>query len=231
MAEDKEKSPIRVVTVTMSDTRKRSNDESGRALVEELTLGGVKHVRHVILKEEPRFLQELVRSVSTDNVADAMVITGGTGITPRDTTYEALKEIFDKDIAGFGETFRRLSWDEIGPHSILSRASAGVVNECLVFSLPGSTRAVCLGVRALILPILHHAVDLAMGRATHVPAPPSGSLLPNYSPSMSSPSMSQALSPALAPKVSEAPAPSGQTSPVPPHPSQKPTSRPRTDED
>jgi molybdenum cofactor biosynthesis protein B len=180
MGHEAEKRVIRVLTVTMSDTRKRSNDESGRALVEEMTSSeGIKHVRHVILKEEPRFLQELVRSVSTDNAADAVIITGGTGITPRDQTYEALQEIFDKDIVGFGETFRRLSWEQIGPHSILSRASAGVVNECLVFSLPGSTRAVRLGVRELILPVLHHAVDLAMGRSTHVPtkppAPPSSS--------------------------------------------------------
>jgi molybdopterin adenylyltransferase len=166
---------IRVLTVTMSDTRKRANDESGRALVEELVQGGVKHVRHVILKEEPRFLQELVRSASTDNAADAFVITGGTGITPRDNTYEALREIYEKELIGFGETFRRLSWDQIGPHSLLSRASAGVVNECMVFSLPGSTRAVRLGVRELILPILEHAVDLAAGRTTHVPhAPPPG---------------------------------------------------------
>ena len=172
MSNETGKPPIRVLTVTMSDTRKRSNDESGRALVEELVAGGVKHVRHVILREEPRFLQELVRSVSTDNAADAVVVTGGTGITPRDTTFEALREIFDKDIVGFGETFRRLSWEQIGPHSILSRASAGVVNECLVFSLPGSTRAVRLGVRELILPILGHAVDLAMGRSTHVPTAP-----------------------------------------------------------
>jgi molybdenum cofactor biosynthesis protein B len=159
----------------MSDTRKRSNDESGRALVEELVRGGVHHVRHVILKEEPRFLQELVRTASTDNAADAFVITGGTGITPRDNTYEALREIYEKELVGFGETFRRLSWDQIGPHSILSRASAGVVNECMVFSLPGSTRAVRLGVRELILPILEHSVELAAGRATHIatkPPPP-----------------------------------------------------------
>ncbi len=154
----------------MSDSRKRSNDESGRALVEDLVAGGVKHVRHVILKEEPRFIQELVRSVSTDNTADAVVITGGTGITPRDNTYEALLEIYDKHLIGFGETFRRLSWDQIGPHAILSRASAGVVNECVVFSLPGSTKAVRLGVRELILPILQHAVELAIGRSTHVPS-------------------------------------------------------------
>jgi molybdopterin adenylyltransferase len=186
MSGESARGAIRVLTITMSDTRKRSNDESGRALVEELGEDGIKHVRHVILKEEPRFLQELVRSVSTDNAADAIVITGGTGITPRDQTYEALHAIFDKHIVGFGETFRRLSWDQIGPHSILSRATAGVVNECLVFALPGSIRAVRLGVKSLILPILRHAVDLAAGRSTHVPtqrppppsddmdAPPSG---------------------------------------------------------
>ncbi len=179
MATESGKTPVRVLTVTMSDTRKRSNDESGRALVEELLAGGVQHVRHVVLREEKRFLQELVRSVSSDNAADAVVVTGGTGITPRDTTYEALLEIYDKHLIGFGETFRRLSWDQIGPHSILSRASAGVVNECLVFSLPGSTKAVRLGVKSLILPVLGHAVELAMGRSNHVPervppAPPSG---------------------------------------------------------
>ncbi len=177
MTTESGKAPVRVLTVTMSDTRKRSNDESGRALIDALVAGGVKHVRHVILKEEPRFLQELVRSVSTDNSADALVITGGTGITPRDTTYEALHGIYDKELIGFGEAFRRISYDQIGPHSILSRASAGVVNECMVFSLPGSTKAVLLGVQ-LILPILGHAVELAVGRTTHVPTmappPPSG---------------------------------------------------------
>jgi molybdopterin adenylyltransferase len=177
MTTESGKPPVRVLTVTMSDTRKRSNDESGRALVDDLVAGGIRHVRHVILKEEPRFIQELVRSVSTDNTADAVVITGGTGITPRDTTYEALLEIYDKHLIGFGEAFRRMSWDQIGPHSVLSRASAGVVNECVVFSLPGSTKAVRLGVQ-LILPIIGHAVELAVGRTTHVPsmmppAPPS----------------------------------------------------------
>jgi molybdenum cofactor biosynthesis protein B len=190
MASEHSISTVRVVTVTMSDTRKRSNDESGRVLVEELSSAErVKHIRHVILKEEPRFLQEFVRSVSTDNAAEAIVITGGTGITPRDVTYEALQAIFDKDIVGFGETFRRLSWEEIGAHAILSRASAGVVNECLVFSLPGSVRAVRLGVRQLILPLLHHAVDLAIGRSTHVHgSPPSGGTPSSGTPSVAAPS-------------------------------------------
>src|SRR5690348_10872340 len=111
MLEDRPNRQIRVLTITMSDTRKRANDESGRVLVEAVIEGGLTHVRHVILKEEPRFLQELVRSVATENQAECVIITGGTGITPRDRTFEALDEIFEQRIVGFGEAFRRLSWD------------------------------------------------------------------------------------------------------------------------
>ena len=177
MTEQRTSRQIRVLTITMSDSRKRANDESGRVLVELLVAGGLKHVRHVILKEEPRFLQELVRTVATENQAECVIVTGGTGITPRDRTFEALDAIFEQRIVGFGEAFRRLSWDAIGATAILSRASAGVVNECLVFSLPGSVRAVRLGVEQLILPVIEHAVDLAAGRSTHVhtqPPPPFG---------------------------------------------------------
>lgn len=173
MAEErKTKAQIRVLTITMSDTRKRANDESGRVLVEGVIEGGLKHVRHVILREEPQFLQELVRTVASENQADCVIVNGGTGITPRDRTFEALDAIFDKRIIGFGEEFRRLSWDQIGPHSILSRASAGVVDGCIVFSLPGSVRAVKIGVTELILPVIEHAVELALGHSTHVPTKP-----------------------------------------------------------
>jgi molybdopterin adenylyltransferase len=158
--------PIRVLTVTVSDSRKRETDDSGKALDEALSGAGFQIVRHVIVKDEPTFLRDLIRLTSNNNDADAIVLTGGTGITPRDSTYEALEAVFDKHIVGFGEVFRRVSFDEIGPHALLSRATAGVCNECLVFSLPGSTKAVRLGVK-LIIPILRHAVDLATGRQTH----------------------------------------------------------------
>jgi molybdenum cofactor biosynthesis protein B len=160
-------SPLRVLTVTVSDTRKRETDDAGKALDRELTSGGFQVVRHVIVKDEPEFIRTLVRLTATANEAEAIVLSGGTGITPRDNTFEALEAIFDKRIDGFGEAFRRISFDEIGPHSLLSRATAGVVNECLVFSLPGSTKAVILGVTRLINPVLRHAVDLACGRSTH----------------------------------------------------------------
>jgi molybdenum cofactor biosynthesis protein B len=159
--------PVRVLTVTVSDSRKRESDESGKALDRELTEAGFKVLRHVIVKDEPEFIRDLVRLTANGNEADAIILTGGTGITPRDNTYEALEGVFEKRIEGFGEAFRRISFDEIGPHSILSRATAGVYNECVVFSLPGSTRAVVLGVRKIIVPVLQHAVDLACGRSTH----------------------------------------------------------------
>jgi molybdenum cofactor biosynthesis protein B len=159
--------PIRVLTVTVSDSRKRETDDSGKALDRELTAAGFAVIRHVIVKDEPEYIKDLVRLTATSNQADAIVLTGGTGITPRDNTYEALQSVFEKKIDGFGEAFRRISFDEIGPHAILSRATAGTFNECVVFSLPGSTKAVVLGVRRLIVPVLRHAVDLAMGRSTH----------------------------------------------------------------
>src|SRR5580698_4677112 len=144
--------PIRVLTVTVSDSRKRETDDSGKALDRELTAAGFQVIRHVIVKDEPDYIRDLVRLAATGNEADAIVLTGGTGITPRDNTYEALESVFDKKIEGFGEAFRRISFDEIGPHSILSRATAGVFNECVVFSLPGSTKAVSLRLPRPIAP-------------------------------------------------------------------------------
>ena len=158
---------LRILTATVSDTRTRANDESGKVLDELLREGGHDIVRHVIVKDEPTFLQELVHGIADMNDADAIILTGGTGIAKRDQTHEALEAVFEKRIDGFGETFRRLSWDEIGPMAILSRATAGVVNGCVVFALPGSPSAVRLGVAKLILPVLRHAVDLAQGRTGH----------------------------------------------------------------
>jgi molybdenum cofactor biosynthesis protein B len=98
---------------------------------------------------------------------DAIVLTGGTGIAPRDRTIEVLEPLFEKTIPGFGEAFRRLSWDEIGANAILSRAVAGVVDGRVVIALPGSVSAVRLAVEKIIVPTLAHAVDLASGRHRH----------------------------------------------------------------
>lgn len=170
MSAPAEKHTLRILTGTVSDSRTRSNDESGKLLDELLKEAGITLVRHVIVKDEPVHIKELVRGVADDNEAETLILTGGTGIAKRDQTHEALEEIFDKRIDGFGEAFRRLSWDEIGARAILSRATAGVTNGLLVFSLPGSPNAVRLGVTKLILPILEHAVDLCQGRTKHRPS-------------------------------------------------------------
>jgi molybdenum cofactor biosynthesis protein B len=172
MSNDKPKTSIRIFTVTVSDTRTRDNDESGRLLGELLREAGHVIVRHAFIKDEPTFIQDLVRNMSDENTADAIILTGGTGISKRDNTFEALEAIFEKRMDGFGEAFRRLSWDEIGPRAILTRATAGVFNGALVFSLPGSPNAVRLGVSKLILPVLGHAVALAQGRTVHHPSQP-----------------------------------------------------------
>jgi molybdopterin adenylyltransferase len=158
----------RVVTVTVSDTRTDADDASGAALGEELASFTV--VRHVIVPDEPARIAELVRGVASGGEADAIVLSGGTGIAPRDCTCEAIEPLFDKRLEGFGEAFRRLSWDEIGPRAVLSRATAGTIGTCLVMALPGSTKAARLGARALVAPILAHAVDLLNGRTHHGPS-------------------------------------------------------------
>lgn len=157
--------PARIVTVTVSDTRTSADDISGKALREELADFDI--VRHEIVRDDPEHIVAVIRRVMEGDEAEVIVLTGGTGIAPRDQTFEAMESLFDKRLDGFGEAFRRLSWAEIGPRAILSRATAGTIGTRLVFSLPGSEKAVRLGARELIAPILQHAVDLAHGRTAH----------------------------------------------------------------
>lgn len=162
-------SKARFVTITVSDTRTLENDGSGRALAEELV--AFERVRHVILPDEPERIRAEVTAIVDAGEADAVILTGGTGIAPRDETYEAVEALFEKRLDGFGEAFRRFSWDEIGPRAILSRATAGIRGTCLIFSLPGSENAARLGAKKLIAPILGHAVDLVNGRTAHRKTP------------------------------------------------------------
>ncbi|MFO0658656.1 MAG: molybdenum cofactor biosynthesis protein B [Polyangiaceae bacterium] len=158
---------LRVVTVTVSDTRTEADDEGGKTLRTGLESAGFSVVRHAILRDEPNEIQALIDEVTTTQSADAIVLTGGTGISPRDRTYEAVSAKLDLTLDGFGEAFRRLSWDQIGPRSILSRATAGVARGVVVISLPGSVKAVELAVRELITPTLAHAVALVRGDTRH----------------------------------------------------------------
>jgi molybdenum cofactor biosynthesis protein B len=159
---------VRVATVTVSDTRSLADDESGARLRERIEASGATVTLHRIVRDEPTALRALVEQICDDDLADAIVTTGGTGIAARDTTIEALEALFEKRLDGFGEAFRRLSWEEIGPRSVLSRAAAGTVHGRLVVALPGSPRAVVLGVDRVLAPILGHAVGLLRGeRPSH----------------------------------------------------------------
>lgn len=155
---------VRVATLTLSDTRTEENDEGGKLLGSLLSAAGFRLASHAILREEPSLLRETLLHLTGLDVADAVIITGGTGVAPRDRTIEAITPLFQKTLDGFGEAFRRLSWDEVGPRSVLSRATAGVVRQRLVIALPGSVAAVRLATEKLIVPMLGHAVDIATGR-------------------------------------------------------------------
>jgi molybdopterin adenylyltransferase len=156
---------VRVLTVTISDTRAPATDESGRRLRELLGNAGFTLIEHRILRDEPAELRALLESVSEQDLADALISTGGTGIAPRDQTLEALEPLLEKRLDGFGEAFRRLSFDQVGARSILSRAIAGTSRGRFVAALPGSPRAVELAVEALLIPVLEHAVALLQGRS------------------------------------------------------------------
>ena len=158
---------IRVATVTLSDTRTLEDDEGGRLLGELLAAAGLDVAMHAIVREEAEAMRAHVEALSRDEGVDAIVLTGGTGIAPRDRTIEVLEPLFDKTLPGFGEAFRRLSWDDIGPNAMLSRATAGTMHQKVVIALPGSPKAVRLAVERLIAPVLAHAVALASGRGGH----------------------------------------------------------------
>jgi len=148
----------------MSDTRTLETDEGGSLLGDLLRAAGFVVVSHAVLREEPETLRTAVLEICNAGAADAIVLTGGTGIAPRDRTIEALVPMFQKTLDGFGEAFRRLSWDQIGANAILSRAVAGVIEGRVVVALPGSPKAVRLAVEQLLTPTLAHAVTLASGR-------------------------------------------------------------------
>jgi molybdopterin adenylyltransferase len=153
----------RVATLTISDTRTAADDKSGDILRRLLQDAGFVLLEHAIVRDDIHSIQEAIRTLTQHNTIDVIVATGGTGITPRDHTWEAIAPLLDKTLDGFGEAFRRLSWEEIGVRSILSRAIAGTVGSTLVVALPGSTNAVRLAVNKILVEMLPHAVALTRG--------------------------------------------------------------------
>jgi molybdenum cofactor biosynthesis protein B len=145
--------------LTISDTKTAETDVSGRLIRELLEKAGHEVVGSKIVKDEPSLVEAVVREGCADRRVQAIVMTGGTGITSRDSTYEAVEGMLEKRLPGFGELFRLLSYQEIGPAAMLSRAQAGVVKGRILFSLPGSPNACRFALEKLIMPELGHLVS------------------------------------------------------------------------
>lgn len=133
--------PLNIAVLTVSDTRGEAEDTSGKRLVESLTGAGHACVEKAIVRDDVYAIRAAVSRWIADPEVDAVLSTGGTGITGRDGTPEAVTPLLDKVIDGFGEMFRALSYDEIGTSTLQSRALAGVANATFVFVLPGSSGA------------------------------------------------------------------------------------------
>jgi molybdopterin adenylyltransferase len=147
--------------ITVSDTRTVETDGSGRRIQELLRDAGHRIEDYRIVKDEPEQIVTALRAMPV--AAEVVIINGGTGLARRDTTYEAVQRLLDKEITGFGELFRILSYEQIGAAAMLSRATAGVAANHVIFSVPGSTAAVELAMIKLILPQLGHVVGLVRG--------------------------------------------------------------------
>jgi molybdenum cofactor biosynthesis protein B len=149
---------IACAIVTISDTRSEQNDGSGQRIRDLLTGAGHRVALYKIVADEAQQIRAVLADLP-DEVA-VVLCNGGTGLARRDTTFETVVELLDKEIPGFGELFRMLSYEEIGAAAMLSRAVAGVLGERVVFCMPGSTKAVDLAMRQLIVPQLGHLVGL-----------------------------------------------------------------------
>lgn len=133
--------PLAIAVLTVSDTRTEDDDTSGRILVERLTAAGHRLADRAIVPDNIYRIRAVVSGWIADPAVAVVLITGGTGMTGRDSTPEAIRPLLDKEITGFGELFRMLSWEEIGASTLQSRALGGLANATFVFCLPGSTGA------------------------------------------------------------------------------------------
>ncbi|MDR9404868.1 MAG: MogA/MoaB family molybdenum cofactor biosynthesis protein [Halothece sp. Uz-M2-17] len=161
--QDQELISLYCAVVTVSDTRTSETDRSGQLITRQLQENGHQILDYVIIPDEPEPIIEQVSRLGKIEELAVILCNGGTGIAPRDTTYDALVTLLEKTLPGFGELFRYLSYQEIGSRAIASRAIAGVYQRKLVFSLPGSSKAVKLGLEQLILPELVHLVKQIRG--------------------------------------------------------------------
>ncbi len=149
---------VRVAVMTISDTRTPETDTGGNAIVELLREAGHEISRREIIKDDAPRIEVVLQELLAAADVDAVITSGGTGISARDTTYEVVSRVIDKKLDGFGEVFRMLSYREIGAAAILSRAVAGAAGSKFVACLPGSTNAVRLAMEKLLVPEISHVV-------------------------------------------------------------------------
>ena len=161
-AADDARGPVPVAVVTVSDSRTEETDTNGAWLRQAIEAAGHRVAGYRLIRDEPGEVEDALRAMSF-GAARVVVFNGGTGIAPRDTTYDVLARLIEKPLPGFGELFRMLSWEQVGSAAMLSRATAGVYRGRVVFSLPGSPAAVRLAWERLIAPELKHVAWLVNG--------------------------------------------------------------------
>jgi molybdenum cofactor biosynthesis protein B len=161
VAEHKEKGKrtIRCFVITISDTRDETTDTSGQTIKKFLADEGHETAGYRIVRDEQAQIETLLDEVLGSNDTDAVIVNGGTGIAPRDGTYEVVSRFLEKKLDGFGEIFRYLSYLDIGSAAVMSRAAAGTARGKILISLPGSKGAVTLAMEKLILPEIRHMVS------------------------------------------------------------------------
>ena len=152
---------VRCSIVTISDTRTLDTDSSGRAIADLLTAAGHHVIERTIVKDDLALVRDAIARQLKSVDVDAVISTGGTGITSRDSAFEAVDALLEKRLEGFGELFRMLSYNDIGPAAMMSRATAGLAAGRIVVALPGSEAAVRLAMEKLVLPELGHMVQQA----------------------------------------------------------------------
>lgn len=149
---------IRCAVITVSDTRTMETDSGGALVIESLENSGHSLAARHIIPDEPPHMRHLLEQLRDAPDVDAILMTGGTGISARDRTFETVTEFITKPLPGYGELFRALSFEEIGPAAMLSRATGGLCGNTVLLTMPGSRAAVALAMNKIILPELNHLV-------------------------------------------------------------------------
>jgi molybdenum cofactor biosynthesis protein B len=158
------KRSVRSFVVTVSDTRDETTDTSGAAIKKYLTEDKHQIAGYRIVRDEPREIEAVLHEALGSPDVDAVIVNGGTGIAPRDCTYEVVSRCLEKKLDGFGEIFRYLSYLDIGSAAVMSRAAAGTARGKILISLPGSSGAVALAMEKIVLPEIRHMVSQLQGK-------------------------------------------------------------------